>query len=138
MLGMTNREIDALVAEKVMGYAKPENVNGEIGFTEHFIGTGTSRFHVLPHYSTEIAAAWKVVERLKEAGWVVEIRTWGASTPQGPKTLATLWKEWTTQGYGRTRPQLMRGDSLQVPGDTAAHAICRAALKSVGVSSPAS
>ncbi len=48
----SERKLDALVGEKVMGrdMTKPEGFKYPIG---------------LPHYSTDIAAAWKVVEHLK-------------------------------------------------------------------------
>ena len=78
---MTNRELDALVAEKVMGckIVKFENLYDEIEFVcgcvedkgyVHFphgsLGLDdeldTSR--LLPKYSTDIAAAWQVVEKM--------------------------------------------------------------------------
>lgn len=55
------REIDALIAEKVMGF----NVRAE---GRDHVGPCYSEggFHEepVPHYSTDIAAAWQVVEKL--------------------------------------------------------------------------
>lgn len=53
---MTDRELDALVAEKVMGFG--EIVRGSVDYY-------VDRFGPLPHYSTEIDAAWRVIERVK-------------------------------------------------------------------------
>ena len=65
---MTNRELDALIAEKVFGWthcAPNSPYDGEV--TGVFFGTG--RPHgggtiPLPHYSTDISAAWEVVEKV--------------------------------------------------------------------------
>lgn len=69
---MLNREIDALIAEKVMGYEPSE-------FTHWPCGKARSpnqlywrkdgklfMFDNLPHYSTDIAAAWQVVDKLRK------------------------------------------------------------------------
>ncbi|WP_035102278.1 BC1872 family protein [Aneurinibacillus terranovensis] len=48
---MTNREIDALVAERIFGWENP-----------------LSSPH-LPHFSTSITDAWEVAEKIKEGGW---------------------------------------------------------------------
>jgi hypothetical protein len=69
------RELDTLVAEKVMGIT-PLLVEDELHvFTVnrrflqpgdyYYLDTDNSRIEV-PHYSTDIAAAWQVVERLHE------------------------------------------------------------------------
>ena len=68
------RELDALVAEKVMGWYRkdgpppdgggdrwlfePEPGDREFSFEHAEYGT-------LPHYSTDIAAAWEVAEKFK-------------------------------------------------------------------------
>lgn len=58
------RELDALVAEKVMGW-KPE-----IERSVHIIGDGRfgveqeRTINLPPNYSTSIASAWEVVERM--------------------------------------------------------------------------
>ena len=50
------RELDALVAEKVMGWKDPSPVFGLMEDVE-----GNANFP--PDYSTSIAAAWRVVEK---------------------------------------------------------------------------
>lgn len=66
------RELDALVAEKVMGLkVRKEKVpNGHGHPAAHYdlvdfwYGKNEDIGH-LPHYSTDISAAWKVMEKLK-------------------------------------------------------------------------
>jgi len=72
-----SREIDALVAEKVMGLPKPEQsvINGR--WIHHIIeeiypGSGKykenkDKMQALKNYSTDIAAAWEVAEKARES-----------------------------------------------------------------------
>lgn len=53
------REMDALIAEKVMGIELPKWI-----FQEHGLTTKTSR-EVVPDYSTDIAAAWPIIAIFK-------------------------------------------------------------------------
>lgn len=56
------RELDALIAEKVMGW-KLLAVSG----SEHgFIREGVALRKPIPRFSTDIAAAWQVVECMRE------------------------------------------------------------------------
>lgn len=111
------RELDALVAEKVMGLeVKPyEKLKGS-DIPEYFgtlwvpsadqnRGTPYQQWLPLPHYSTSIAAAWEVVEKLKDDDFHLEEH-------------GTHWKA----GFG---PR-WRG------AETAPHAICLAALEAIG------
>lgn len=66
------RELDALVAEKVMGYAIGDGQGGWIvqKVIIHRPDDGTAEWlrngqQQLPHYSTDISAAWEVVDKLK-------------------------------------------------------------------------
>ena len=52
------RELDAEIAEKVMGQKMVTDAGNRVGF---------------PHYSTSIADAWRVVERMRERGWHVRV-----------------------------------------------------------------
>lgn len=86
------REIDALVAEKVMGKEVTPNVSGfdgrcgwrdDYGFTRsryprnppyHFgaaLKESNANYNRVPFYSTSISAAWEVVEKMGE-----ENKTW--------------------------------------------------------------
>ena len=51
------RELDALVAERVMGLTL-----GTVGTQLYYEGNGS--LEILPRYSTDIAAAWEVVEKM--------------------------------------------------------------------------
>ena len=94
-------EMDELVAERVMGSPRP--------------GPGFVRWAPVPRYSTDIAAAWQVVERLRGQHWWPAVLTqnnvafpWSceAIPPLDNSPGGMVW------GYGTTAPQ----------------AICRCAL----------
>lgn len=108
------RELDVLVAEKVMGLADAR-VEGTLGAVYDFTGAqGMPRKHV-PCYSTEIAAAWEVVEKLAMKGRKVEVVAYQSKIGSDIQanfrvTIGTI------EEYG-----------------PAPHAICLAALKAVGV-----
>jgi hypothetical protein len=104
------RDLDALVAEKVMGFrwARPLKFTHE-GIEQTGVAMTEDATYVLPHYSTDIAAAWQAVEKLLAQGFGVEILS-----DQG---------QWSVQFWNLGR-QTEYGDSAQ-------HAICLAALKAV-------
>lgn len=61
------RELDAVIAEKVMGMAlddifEHEEMGDELGW----VPISTVPLETVPHYSTSIADAWLVVEKLKD------------------------------------------------------------------------
>ncbi len=139
---MDNREIDALVAEHVMGWRwvehggfdwiVPPDVVPDIAFFMwgHRIHDDKPQFsgefeNVLPHHSTDIAAAWKVVEAMRAAGWRLHIQD--ASSRGNSKSKDELGRPyWSAEleryehceyGYGPTVPR----------------AICIAALRAKGV-----
>lgn len=93
------RDMDALVAEKVMGYSK-----------EFSLRLTDPDKHFPTKYSTSIEAAWEVVEKLDLP---FELNS---------DDEHTLWN---------ARFNLDRGNWSQA--STAPHAICLAALKSLGV-----
>lgn len=103
------RELDALIAEKVMGWRMlPDN--------EHFKTSqgwgpeGQSLAHC-PRYSTDIAAAWEVVSKIKKAHWNF--------------VLTCHHGEWTVKLNHQTE-----GDDIS-EAESAPYAICLAALKAV-------
>lgn len=116
---MTNlppgRELDALIAEKVMGWKfeqrHPEADNGIFPWTR----VDGIRAVAPPHYSKSIADAWAVVEKWRELGFDVDI---------------TAHHGWQ---YGcRIAPKGTFNTSTHFESaDTAPHAICLAALKAV-------
>ena len=91
---VAGRELDAYVAEKVMGRLKPEGDIARMGLGFHpqghetrywSISTADSKrswYYEGPQYSTDIAAAWEVVEKMHSrdfsmmAEWDDEDRMW--------------------------------------------------------------
>jgi hypothetical protein len=162
------RELDALVAEKVMGwrwfrflnkcYLIPPR-NTETGFDpasvlSHWDGEGKQgtpdlewttltsypNFR-LRHYSTDIAAAWEVVEKMRADNYTVEVYSPGALINDEHGVHSIGWGvEFSTWGkpsrpsgrVGRTI-DLFNEESEREVIDTAPHAICLAALKAVEV-----
>jgi hypothetical protein len=106
------RELDALVAVKVMGWAEAPGptFQGEPVALEP-IGGGHARGCIVPHYSADVGAAWHVVERMRLLGYIITIHT-------------------ETVGYSCSMRGALVADGARA--DTAAHAICLAALRSVG------
>lgn len=110
------RELDALVATKVMGWKKALGswVGGVVPLQTEDGYVFQSEF--CP--SVNIEDAWEVVEKVCEGGRRVEISTEGRDT-----TVSLLWAQKETGEIG-----LLFG----VRGRTVPHAICLAALKAVG------
>ena len=92
------RELDKLIARKVL------KLKDEHGF---FIELDC------PHYSTDIKAAWEIVDKLGEHPGYYDLYLAGHST------------QW--------RARFEEQDTHTAKGETPAHAICLAALKAVGV-----
>lgn len=122
------RPLDALVAEKVMGLQD---------FTASLLWKGEllvrrskdDAYMPLPCYSTDISAAWMVVEKMKEIkpGW--------AETIDEDRTRLVLsWeikeKKWEAGWAAADEIYLREWGAL---GETAPHAICLVALKACGV-----
>jgi len=115
------REMDALIAEKVMGlrvHIKPERQKVDLGFYRRKIEYRTINWvyaggYLLRSYSTDISAAWDVVEKLKTIYHM------------------SIWTDYyeDRNNYG-CRFQLRGGGQSSYPviSDAAPLAICRAAL----------
>ncbi len=129
------RELDALIAENVMGWKRPKwTVTRTLGDCmippagadlAKLTGTGHRDFegdkediYWTPHYSTDIAAAWGVVEKLESLGFLFSVSKGRMSFYGGEGVWASFGKL-----YDRIE---------STPGETPAHAICLAALKAVG------
>lgn len=129
---MTDRELDAAVAEKVMGHT--------IRWTNHevpmpFLGPWRTTHmpgecprwvaDMCPFYSTDIAAAWEVVEKMREREPLVRTdgNEWAcvmhASDDPNDQSLSEL-----TRSCERNR--------LMTRAPTATRAICLAALRAKG------
>lgn len=71
IMRLEGRELDAAVVERVMGWESIRWVNGipvgeqpDIPFEHEY---------VVPEYSTDIAEAWRVIERIWDLGWYVDM-----------------------------------------------------------------
>jgi hypothetical protein len=98
------RELDRLVADKVFGIRS--EVSGDYILEPMYI----------PKYSTDIAAAWGVVEKLKEK-FIVAAESY--------RNIHSCYIIKPDEGEGKI--ELFR------EGKSPSHAICLAALKAVGV-----
>jgi len=120
------RKLDALVAEKVMNWQyrqdAPENYScpefgGNAGWWQEPDGDwlcANCMEEIFPSYSTNIAAAWQVVEKLREQSIAMTIST------MGPRSETMVYT--TVAGV----------NSSTVWEESAPLAICVAALKAVG------
>lgn len=121
------RDLDALIAEKAMGWTKRVSADHTQSSIRAFRSFGViyawrdkNRREMgldVPLYSTDIAAAWEVVEHLRSQGIAVTISTMGPRV----NTSAHI-----TYADGRRSERLHWGNS-------GPHAICLAALEAVGV-----
>lgn len=138
------RELDALVAEKVMGLdLEAEAKHRFEAAVRKYQGKGYHGNEQWPDdcrpekreyfrgaerlYSADMAAAWEVVEKLKADGWDIHIDSVGFNND--------------IEGEWRTFFSLDNDEDTQVAhvfedGDTAPHAICRAALAALEAKQP--
>jgi hypothetical protein len=72
------REMDAMVAEQVMGWRLEQNHGSAGGMLWHGHGGGFGAMPEgeQPYFSTEIAEAWRVVERMSALGWLWDLDTY--------------------------------------------------------------
>ena len=109
------KELDAIVAEKVMGNIPPTTPPG--AWPQEY----NSWFDRLPQYSTDIAAAWTVVERLDLLRSDVE--------PKNDRMLTFSGGKWQIAVGTSGCPWEFVSGSIE--GESAPHVICLAALKAV-------
>ena len=98
------RELDALIAEKVMGIKE-----GQVFQTSK----GSYSYKPYPYYSTDIAAAWEVVEKLS-AVWSFELETYRDNS------IRCFFRQHDHQEL-----------CVMQFSNSAPHAICLAALKAI-------
>lgn len=115
------RELDLIVAEKLFGLCVEDTWSGKktpvsaMAVMEH-----ARRFDRVPHYSTDIAAAWEVVKKL---GIIV---CWY----EGQWVSGTIEKY--EMGFAGSNFYLDGTFDCQSVSETAPHAICLTALKAIG------
>lgn len=114
------RELDALIAEKVMGWAP---VHDGLNFRWADGGDYEKRHRYVCDWSpsTDIAAAWQVVERMDSLGWYLTIDR--LSSGERVRFWRCEWMRYTEENE-------KCGDCWE-DADTAPLAICRAALEAV-------
>jgi len=113
------KELDGLVAEKIMGWTYVRFPDGAMPKTKHWHDHTSKFVGPCPYYSTDIAAAFQVVEKLREHLHLVRMEDgrW-------------LVGHDNTEGYiteGIVDMRLFRS----AVADTLPHAICLAALRVV-------
>ena len=145
------REMDALVAERVMGLVihkagdldlgweqkggptPPEwhmrGIEKDVLMVERVPPPGYYRYIGIPHYSTDIAAAWELVEQLRKLGWFILFGNNGHNRgdPANPIWWANFYQQDMKKFWAGDRNKY--GESSHERGGTAPLAICRAALK---------
>ena len=109
---MNLREIDTQIAEKVMGLPKELWLWGELP----------------PSYSTGMAEAWKVVEKLQNDGFNFSLKTVQGSF----RHYYACFRRWEFKGNDGRINHWEAFEEEQF-ADTAPLAICFAALKAVGM-----
>ncbi|HUR38493.1 MAG TPA: hypothetical protein VM222_03325 [Planctomycetota bacterium] len=118
------RDLDALVAEKVMGWIEVRKQSIANAFGQHvmddYVGQpsiGVTQPVLVPRYSSMIQEAWKVADHLRNRSQFVAVIS--GMGPQG------------------VQPWICKinrdGGFLEERADTAPVAICLAALKAVGI-----
>lgn len=137
------REMDALVAEKVMGHAICEHSRTKSTAQSSGIAMcgvreckGELHYEYLPRYSTDIAAAWEVVEKLQRDDFTVVVSANHSSNYQA----CMIFKGFAAS-YGPADAFLYLGKTeemsvafgekppVRVAEETVPLSICRAALK---------
>jgi len=119
------RELDALIAVEVMGFTRHQagtyiksfagKSTGIPSPVECFTDRGTFAFNTPPAYSTDIASAFDVVEKLQSQDWAFIL-----DNMHGHLGHWQAHFEWARAVY-------------QADADTPSHAICLAALRVVGI-----
>ena len=125
------REMDALVAERVMGWKNLHWVEGgkkdNASWPTGWYGDGPeNEVYLYKNYSTDIAAAWEVVKNLIERKyeWQMEMERYGERVIFECHICDTQHGGWSGESQWYERLSDAKGDSAPL-------AICRAALRSV-------
>mgnify|MGYP001558744968 CR=1 FL=1 len=111
-----SRELDAKIAEKIMGWGdvKPYWFDGyPMGFDPS--RKPPDQHSEVPHYSTDIAVAWDVVNNLAEKGFLPSVHLWDG--------------KWIAEFYTLEQVDDGRDTYAYAEAGSVTEAICRAALK---------
>lgn len=110
---IAGRELDALIAEQVMG--------GNWSSIDY-----APYIENLPHYSTDIAAAWQVVERMQELRYSLVIGTNACARSQNGAKFYEGWR-----GLGQSIIDAEETEGFLAVAETVPLAICKAALLAI-------
>jgi hypothetical protein len=135
------RELDALVAEKVMGWSRKTGVDGwddmwppgENGNIERRVTA--PGFGGLPHYSTDVAAAWKVVEKLHQSRFIVRLSISNGQYGWSQRWEIAIWRSvhrdsgLVVENCRKIPHEERREVSFKAEADSVLLAICHVALK---------
>lgn len=130
------KELDALIAEKVMGWTKAEISNeygkilvlGNPKLKEKDWIMMPAEYNPYLPYSTDISAAWEVVEKLSKTNTMVGTRTFNNQPWQ---SMCLILKSLNHEAYKNDFEQDFT-QWITATGESIPHAICLAALKAVG------
>lgn len=120
--------LDALVAEKVMGWTTLDKctwLSGDVKTFDH-VEKNTWVHPLLgvtrapPEYSTDIGAAFTIIEKLREHCCCINLRF---PTSEDPECELIKFAEYTTESHG---------PKYYATAPTMPHAICLAAVKAMG------
>ena len=126
------REMDVLIAEKIMGYTLSElSLPAYPKYKLFDIESGEFSGYVkeVPHYSTNIADAWEVVKRMP-IPFKLE-KCWEKAYQIGPEGWSACWCTDADCEGCNENSRCTNGDDAWA--ETAPLAICRYALKVAGV-----
>lgn len=115
------RELDALIAEKVMGLLINGTAEHADGSVEPAFGNAngiSGQAYPARNYSTDIAAAWQIAEKLKEKKLYLSL---------------SITRFGSDQAYEASVSNQIGARICGEYGDTPAIAICRAALKAINL-----
>jgi hypothetical protein len=117
------RELDVEVAEKIFGHQwgidEGDYILKEMDCTCKLGGSPHMHWSLMPHYSADMTAAWKVVEKLKDFGYdLFTVKFYLDASPKSRRVLASFCKDDQTAVSRRSA--------------SAPFAICQAALAAVG------
>ena len=110
------RELDRLVAEKILGWRYYASGYGLTAQRAYWVSPqGPFSADNLPRFSADIAAAWQVVQYLRDEGW-----DWRITTGRDQPTGAVGWQVSILRAWPQKREVNAFGDAVPL-------AICRAA-----------
>lgn len=115
---MTDRELDALVAEKVMGWTlvKGDRERGS-PIANELGGLAGMMCGTIPRYSTTGDGMLAVIEAMHKRGW--------SCSAEGPDLFGGCWAE-----FSQMEGKMMRGPDGDA--DSLPRAVCLAALQALG------